>query len=104
MIEEPKKVKPIRMKLIDGAEVPAEVLTKRGLTKKQLQQLEKVKQSSCIVVLIQNGMVSKNTYMYLCPCIYFFIHRKKKKVAELNIFRHTDLRMKQEKKGKQERI
>ena len=43
MIEEPKKVKPIRMKLIDGAEVPAEVLTKRGLTKKQLQQLEKVR-------------------------------------------------------------
>ena len=66
MIEEPKKVKPIRMKLIDGAEVPAEVLTKRGLTKKQLQQLEKVKQSSCIVFLIQNGMVSKNTYVTVC--------------------------------------
>ncbi len=46
LIEEPRKVKPVKMTTVRGADIPADVLAQRGLTKKQLQQQEKV--SACL--------------------------------------------------------
>ncbi len=65
-IEVPKKQKPIKLAKVGGCEIPAESIAQRGLTKKQLQQLDQVNYYQSKTILPPTKAIQVMNQLCLC--------------------------------------